>query len=279
MLKRIFGVLIVIVAVASLVFSLVVTYNLWRLRGPVAEAAASGLQLVDATLETTGEALVVVEDALLNAGDSVAAAQDTFQTLAQTIAASGPTLELVAGFLGQGLPDTLRSTAGTVATAAESARIVDTVLETLAAIPFINFSYVPQTPLSETLGSVAGSLSTLPDGLETLSASLSSTGGTLPDLAGSLTEFGASMGAVDDSLASAQQVVASYQDLIERTQAMVRSLESLIPVLVSVVPAVLTFFVFWLAVVQVAALVIGWRWARAHQPADELAAPFPQAAG
>ncbi len=266
--KRIAGVLLVIAAVASLVVGSVVAVGVWGLRKPASEAALSGLQLASATLQTTGEALVVVEGVLDNAGGSVAAAQDTFQTLSQTIAASGPTLDLVAGFLGGGLPDALRSTQRTVASAAESAKIVDVVLETLAAIPFANLSFVPQTPLSETLGNVAGSLGAVPDGLETLSASLSSTGGTLPELARSLEEFGASMSDVDDSLASAQQIVSSYQDLIDQSQAMISQLQRLIPVLTGLLPAAVTFIVVWLALVQVAAMITGWRWARGQRPFD-----------
>jgi ABC-type transporter Mla subunit MlaD len=279
MLKRIIGVLLVIVAVLSLVFSLVVTYGVWSLRKPVAEAALSGLQLADSTLTTTNDALAAVDDALGNAASSVAAAQDTFQSLSQTIYATSPTLEGLAGFLGEGLPETLRSTQNTVTAAAESARIVDTVLETLAAIPFINFSYAPQTPLSETLGNVAGSLRTLPDGLETLGADLAGAGGTLPELARSLDEFGASMGEVDQSLASAQQIVASYQGLIGDYQAMIVTVKRLIPVLVSAVPAALTFVIFWLAVVQIAALVVGWRWARGGQTNSSMAVTFPEAVG
>jgi hypothetical protein len=279
MLKRITGGFLVIVAVISLVFSLVVTYGVWRVRKPVAEAALAGLQLAGSTLTTTNDALVAVDDALLEAASSVAIAQDTFQSLSQTIYATGPLLEGMAGFLGEGLPTTLRSTQSTVAAAAESARIVDTVLETLAAIPFVNFSYAPQTPLSETLGNVAGTLRTLPDGLEALSADLAGTGGTLPELARSLDAFGASIGAVDESLASSQAIITSYQALIGDYQAMIATLERLVPVLASVVPAVLTFVIFWLAVVQIAALLVGWRLARSRQVVNSMAVSFPEAVG
>ncbi|MFZ2357932.1 MAG: hypothetical protein WA040_01180 [Anaerolineae bacterium] len=279
MLKRIFGVLLVIVAVLSLVFSLVVAYGVWSWRKPVAGAALAGLQLADSTLTTTNDALGAVDDALLNAASSVAAAQDTFRSLSETIYATGPTLQGLAGFLSEGLPETLRSTQSTVNAAAESAKIVDTVLDVLAGIPFVNFSYAPQTPLSETLGNVAGSLRTLPDGLEALGADLAGTGGTLPELASSLEEFGASIGQVDESLASAQQIIASYQGLIDDYQAMIATLERLVPLLTGVIPAVLTFVVFWLAVVQVAALLVGWRWARSRQSNDHMALTFPQAVG
>lgn len=279
MLKRIAGVALVIIAVLSLVFSLAATYGVWRVRKPVAEAALAGLQLASSTLTTTNEALIAVDDALLNAAGSVAAAQDAFQSLSQTITATGPLLDGLGGFLGEGLPATLRSTQSTVTAAAESARIVDTVLETLAAIPFIGFSYAPQTPLSETLGNVAGTLGALPDGLEALGADLAGAGGTLPELARSLAEFGASISEVDESLASAQAIIASYQALIDDYQAVIASLERLLPVLVSVIPVALTFIIFWLAVVQVAALLTGWRWARGRQMGSNTGVSFPETAG
>lgn len=279
MLKRIIGVLLVIAAVVSLVFSLIVTYGVWSVRTPAAEAALAGLRLADDTLTTTNDALAAVDAALLNAASSVAAAQDTFRSLSQTIYATGPTLQGLAGFLSEGLPETLRSTQSTVNAAAESAKIVDTVLDVLAAIPFVNFSYAPQTPLSETLGNVAGSLRTLPDGLEALGADLAGTGGTLPELASSLEEFGASIESVDESLASAQQIIASYRVLIDDYQAMIATLERLVPLLTGVIPAVLTFVVFWLAVVQVAALRAGWRWAQGRQTSNSMAVTFPAAVG
>lgn len=279
MLKRIAGVLLVIIAVLSLMVSLAVTFGVWRVRTPIAEAALAGLQLADSTLTTTNDALAAVDEALLQAASSVAAAQDSFQTLSQTIFATGPLLDGLAGFLGEGLPNTLRSTQSTVTAAAESARIVDTVLETLAAIPFVNFTYAPQTPLSETLENVADTLRTLPDDLEALGSDLAGTGGTLPGLARNLDEFGASIGAVDESLVNAQEIIASYQALIDDYQAMIATLERLIPVLVRVVPAALTFAIFWLAVVQVAALLVGWRWARGSKAGSSMAASFPEAVG
>lgn len=272
MAKRIAGGLLVVVAVISLIFSLAVTVGVWSLRRPVAEAALAGLQLTSSTLTTTNDALSAADAALLDAASSVAAAQDTLQSLSQTIYATGPALQELASFLGEGLPDTLRSTQNTISSAADSARVVDVVLETLSAIPFVNFDYAPQTPLSETLGNVAGTLRTLPDGLEALSADLAATSGTLPELARSMEQFGASIGAVDQSLASAQEIVASYQDLIVDYQALIRSVELLVPVLVSAVPAAVTFVAFWLALVQVAALVMGWQWARGSQRSPNPAA-------
>lgn len=278
MLKRIAGVALIVVAVLSLVAGLVLTYGVWSLRNPVAETALAGLQLADSTLATTNDALVAVDEALVNAGASVAAAQDTFASLSQTVSATGPVLGGLAGFLGQGLPDTLRSTQSTVAAAAESAQIVDTVLETLSAIPFLNINVAPQTPLSETLGDVAVTLDTLPAGLEALGADLANTGGALPTLARSLDEFGASIGEVDQSLSRAQEIIASYQSLIDRYQGLIRSLERLVPVLTSIVPALLTLVIFWLAVVQIATVVIGWRWARGDQAGNRTPATFPQPA-
>lgn len=269
MFKRIIGVLLVIIAIVSLLFSVVATFAVWNYRQPMAEAATAGLQLLDETLGTTVDAFVTVEEALATANSSVASAQDTFKSLSLTITSSNPTLDSLAGFLAEGLPNTLKSTGRTLDAAAQSAQVIDGVLETLSSIPLLNIAYDPQMPLSDTLAGIGESLNALPDALGDLGGNLSGTSATLPALAKNLDELGGSIGELTTSLTSAEQVVASYKGLIGRYQAAIRSLEAFIPTIVSIGPIIFTFFVFWLAVVQLAALLKGWEWLRGREPEPE----------
>lgn len=278
MLKRIVGAVLVIVAVASLAFSLVATVAVWNYRQPLAETATAGLHLLDETLGTTTDAFAAVEEALAAASGSVASAQDTFKTLSVTVGASGPTLDSLALFLGEGLPATLASTRDTLDAAAESAKVIDDVLAALSGLPLFNISYNPDTPLSESLAGIGASLETLPETMDELGGNLAVTSKTLPALAASMDELGSSMDQINASLASASQVVAAYKGLVQRYQAAIRSLEAFIPTLVLIAPIVFTFFAFWLAVVQAAALLKGWEWLRSREPEDN-PAPLPQPAG
>jgi hypothetical protein len=71
--------------------------------------------------------------------------------------------------------------------------------------------------------------------------------------------------------------VASYQDLINRYRALIQTLQTAMLRIVTVVPLVVTFFLFWLAMLQVLVLVKGWEWLRGSkaepEPATVVAAP------
>ncbi len=291
MFKRIIGVLLVIVAVISLAMSVVSTVAVWNFRKPLAANASAGLQLLDETLGATTGAFAAVEESLRAADGSISSAQDTFQTLAATVSTSGPTLGSLATFMSEGLPDALESTQGAMNAAAQSAQVIDDVLGTLSQIPLFGITYDPDQRLSDSLTGIGDSLETLPNSLGTLGSDLAVTSETLPALAVSLDQLGDSMDQIQASLASAGQVVAAYKGLIDRYQAAIRSLEAFIPTIVSIGPIVFTFFAFWLAVVQAAALLKGWQWLRgddedeaaqsAPRRSDERpeATPLPEAAG
>ncbi len=288
MFKRIIGALLLIIAAVSLVLSLVSTVAVWNFRKPMAETATAGLRLLDETLGTTTDAFAAVEGALQAASGSITSAQDTFKSLAVTVTSSGPTLGSLSTFLSEGLPQTLKSTQGAMEAAAQSAQIIDGVLESLSRVPFIDITYDPDNPLSDSLAGIGDSLKTLPDSLGGLGGNLATTSETLPALGASLDELGDSMDQIQASLASTAQVMATYKGLVGRYQAAIRSIEAFIPTLVSVGPVVFTFFAFWLAVVQFAALLKGWQWLRGDkedesskpspEPANSPAAPLPEPA-
>jgi len=275
MFKRIIGIVLVIVAVVSLALSLVSTVAVWRFRKPMAQAATAGLRLLDETLGTTTGAFAAVEGSLQAAGDSITAAQDTFETLSQTVATSGPTLGSLSTFLEEGLPSTLKSTQQTLEAAAQSAQVIDDVLATLSQIPLFGISYDPSQPLGDSLAGIGSSLEALPNSLGSLGSDLGATSETLPALADSLGQLGQSMEQIQVSLTSAEQIMVAYKDLVGRYQAAIRSLEAFIPAVVSIGPIVFTFFAFWLAVVQLAALLKGWAWLRGDEDEDE-ARPAPK---
>lgn len=281
MFKRIIGAVLVVVAVVSLLFSVVSTVAVWNFRKPMAQTASAGLRLLDETLGTTTGAFAAVEGSLQAAGDSIASAQDTFETLSDTVATSGPTLGALSTFLEDGLPSTLKSTQNTLEAAAQSAQVIDGVLATLSQIPLFGISYDPSQPLGASLTDIGSSLEALPESLGSLGSDLAATSETLPALADSLGQLGDSMEQIQTALADAEQVIVAYKGLVGRYQAAIRAIEAFIPTIVTIVPIVFTFFAFWLAVVQVGALLKGWDWLRgddeeeSEQTAPADASPSP----
>ena len=56
--------------------------------------------------------------------------------------------------------------------------------------------------------------------------------------------------------------MASYQDLIDRYRSIIQGLQTLMLRLVTIVPLTVTFFLFWLAMLQLLVLIKGWHWLR-----------------
>lgn len=261
-MKRILGLLLVILSAASLVLTVVSIFAVWNYRQQIAASTTAGLKLLDDTLSSTTAAFVTVDEALRTANASVVSAQDTFEALASTVSSSSPTLDSLSKFLTEGLPDTLRTTQETLDASAQSAEVIDSVLQGLASIPLLGISYDPTVSLSDSLEGIGKTLETLPDSLDGLGDNLSTTSATLPELAKSLDSMGNSIGDLTTNLQSAQQVMTAYKDLVGRYQASIRTLNNFIPTAASAGPVIFTFFAFWLAVVQAGALLKGWNWLR-----------------
>lgn len=281
-LKRILGVLLVVISALSLVLSLATTVGVWSLRKPLADGLSSSLKLVDDTLTSTGQALVVVDETLLTIGANVAAAQATFETLGKTINDSAPALDSTAQLLSGNLPATLASAQDALSASAESAKVVDGVLGLLSALPFSNIEYAPEVTLSDSLGSIGESLIGLPENLEQLGNRLGPTVDNLPVLGQTLSQLGGTIARLQANLDSTRQLMTSYQQLIGRYQGLIRSVQQFASTLVLVVPIVISFFAFWLAIVQFLALLKGWEWARGQEaepaPVVLAATPAPIAA-
>ena len=113
------------------------------------------------------------------------------------------------------------------------------------------------------------SLKGLPDTLGQLGKQLAGPANTLPALARSLDTLGSSISQLQTTLTDFQGVVGSYQDLINRYRSMIQSLQKVMVRLVTVLPAVVTFFLFWLAMLQLLVLVKAWEWLRGPKSQPE----------
>ena len=259
-LKRVIGLVLLVIAAISLVLSLAAIVGAWSLRRPLADRLSAGLTLLDDTLASTDKALAVVDESLQAASASIGAAQSTFQSLSKTIDGSAPAVAATADLLSKQLPGTLRSAQEALAASAESAKVVDGALQLLSGLPLVRIEYNPDVPLSDALNGISTSLQGMPDGLAQLGRQLTPTVQNLPILARSLGELGTAMAQVQANLASARQIMTSYQGLILRYQESICTVQDFVPTLILAVPIAVTFFAFWLAVVQFFALLKGWEW-------------------
>ncbi|MEZ4768122.1 MAG: hypothetical protein R2844_06805 [Caldilineales bacterium] len=274
-LKRIGGGALIIVSIASLLFSLAALAGVWIVRKPIADTMTTGLVLASDTLEVTARTLGVVDEGLATAGDLVASTQQTVASLATTLDSTTPALQTVGDLVGTGVPAALTAANATIRTAQKSAETVDGVLTILTQLPLLNIAYSPEVPLSQALSDISTSLESLPAGLEQLGEQVTESVNNLPTLAGATRDLAAAVGDVNTTLEDSRLAVQDYQQLVLRYKKVVDFVQDATPVITLVFPLLLSLLIFWIMVVQVSTARKGWEWLRGEPAPGAMAVAAP----
>lgn len=266
-MKRLIGLVLIVIAAISLLISGWGLYQIWMLRQPVANAAVAGVDLFAETLNTTSDALKVTSESLQSASDTVTAVERTSLSVAQAMSTTRTTIGSFTSLTGKELPTSIDAARTALNSAQSSAVVVDNVLVTLSRIPLINIQYNPAVPLSVSLGDISKSLDNLPPTFSTIERNLNATGDGLDQVVTSLNELPKTTRQVQRNIADAQQVVTRYQSQVDALQKMVQPIKPSLPTALTAIALGLTFLVFWLGVLQLQMLLKGLEMLRGGQNA------------
>jgi len=266
-LKRVFGLLLIIVSILSLIISAGGVIALWGARPAITTALKDTVTLVSETLATTQKALAVADAALQNAADTITVLSGSIDSLANSIGDTQAALSSVTTLVKQDLPKTIEAARTALASAQDTARVVDNFLGGLSRIQFLNINYNPAVPLDSSIGQISDSLGALPSQLASLGDDLSAINTNLPAVIKTIHGLGTTLSDVDATLAEARTVMKEYAAQLTRTQVAVQPIGEGFPAYVTLFIAALTFIMLWIIAVQIMVLVVGWRWFRQNQSA------------
>lgn len=260
LIRRFFGLLLIIATAIGLIFSLVGIYFVWNSQAAVATSLQTTVDLLGDTLGTTSQGLAVTKDSLKNSVATIANMQTTLETTAKTIESTNPLIDEIANLMNEDLPNTIEATRNGLLTAQESAQVIDQVLVTISAIPLLGSSvgYKPDVPLAEALGNVANSLEDLPASFDGLQESLRTSQSNMQTFTADLSVVATSVGQIEDSVAQYEQVVEGYQSSLGQVQANLDALSANIPNLVRTGSIALIIFLVWMALAQIGLFTQGW---------------------
>ncbi len=261
-LKRILGLVLVIISLVSLVDSAGGVLALWGARPAITTALQDTAQLVSETLTTTQKALAVADTALQNAADTIKVLSGSIDSLANSIGNTQDTLNSVTTLVKQDLPKTIEAARTALASAQDTARVVDNFLSGISRIQFLNINYNPKVPLDSSIGQISDSLGGLPAQLATLGGSLDAIATNFPAVSTTIHGLGTTLTNVDSTLTDARAVIKDYAAQLARTQTAVEPIGAGIPAYVALFIAGLTFIMLWIIAVQIIVLAVGWRWFR-----------------
>lgn len=211
-LRRIAGLLLLIVAALALVLDWVLAIEVWRLREPAQTSLKTELGLIIELINTTDQALTLLEDTLAQTQEDITLLKDALLSLAQTSHEADPVLASLVELTGTSLPDTITSIQSSLATAQESADVMENVLKLVSRIPFFpGDTYYPEIPLSQSLADISSRLDSIPPSLENLQASLADTQENMGDLEEQLTQIALSTEQLGESIQLSLELITEYQ--------------------------------------------------------------------
>ena len=129
MIRRIVGLLLVIAAVAGIIFSLIGLIEIWHYRPVVTKIALDNLALGDQALSTTQDVLTIVGQVVQTTTSDVASLQATAKELALAIHNTDPMLDSLISLTSKDLPAAVSATQTSLASAQSSALLIDNALE------------------------------------------------------------------------------------------------------------------------------------------------------
>jgi len=251
-IRKIIGLLLVIAAIGGMIFSIAGLVLAWRVESQVTAGIGGFIDVLGQTLETTSQGLAVTQQALKGSVDTVHSLQGTVVTIAKTVKSSTPMVDEITKVMTEDLPNTIDSTESSLRTAQDSAKVIDTVLSSLSAIPLIGsgIGYNPQVSLDQALGSVADSLTGLPGSFANMADSLKTSSSNLETFDADLSMMAESIGTIEKSVAQYEGVVGDYQKSISGLNSSLASFKNSLPNIMRMVMWGLTVFLVWMAIIQ-----------------------------
>ena len=259
-LKRILGLVLVIMAIVSLIISVGGVAGLWAMKQNAVVAVSDTAALLTETLATTDRALTAALDVLDGAQGSIATLLGITQSIASALRDGQPTLNSVNRLMSNDLPKTLDSVETAVTSASQAAKAADDFLREISRIPLLNLNYQPAVPLSQSIADIGQSLGDFPAKLEEIGGGLQQLNDNLAVVATQIDGLGATIRQIDTSLNDMPGVLRDYQRQLAQVLPTLQSIQAGADQIMTFFIAVLTFILLWIIAVQLIVLAVGWRW-------------------
>ncbi len=256
--KRILGVAMVIIAILSLVLSVLALVQVWTLRQPVTNALVSTVDLFSAMLDTTSDGLMTIQQSLYTTTANITYLEQTTETISRSLRETGPMVDSMAGLTGRELPTTITATQRSLNSAQSAALLIDDVLGALTNLPIAPVApYRPAVPLHVALGEVSTSLDALPPSLATIDKSLRATSVNLSTIEQQTQEITDNIQVIQENMADIQEAIERYQEITAKLQAQIAVVRAGLPIWMTSLAWVLSFAIVWVAIAQLGLLVHG----------------------
>ena len=250
-LKRIFGIILIIGAVGGILLSLTGLVEIWRFRPVVTKTVVENLALVDSTLNTTQAALTMVGQVVQTTTVDVTALQTTSAALAQAIQDTDPSFDSMIGLTSKDLPAAVNATQTSLTSAQSSALLIDNALSALTNIPFLPVAaYTPVVPLHTALAQIKASLNSLEPALTAINTSLVNDKTNMGIVEAGLAQIADTTQGMGSTLTNAHTVIDQYLATTTQLKTNVETAHRNASAWITAITVILSLVLGWLVIAQ-----------------------------
>jgi hypothetical protein len=250
--KRILAAITFALAAVVLVLSLAGGVGVWLVKGPLTDRATALFGRIDATLGLAARGLDGARASLSRAAERLASAQREQQKLAGEPRKTSPSRQLLARQVQQRVAPQLGDAQLKVQGFAESAVVVNSVLEDLANLPSLS---IP--------GLDASRLNDINSRLSEVTSSAWELSRRLGDSEGDADAERAQFSRIEQTLQALQGLLADYEPRVAVVRQRAEELRTRTLTWIGPATVVASLVCFWVALSQVSLLSRAWSWWRA----------------
>ena len=241
--------LTLLLSVAGLLLSLAAGVGVWLVKGPVTAKATWAFERIDAALGVADQSLEQVKTSLARAAQRLDGVREEQRQLAQGARTSNPLRRRLVRTVQQNIVPEVGNAHEKLHTVAESAVVVNALLEDLGNLPFSSVAGLDLGRLTD----INGRLATVGPAAWELSRLLGEPDATSDDTVTQLSR-------VDQALKTMRGLIAEYEPQLAQVRQRTEALKSRTLPWITPAAVLVSLACFWVALSQISLLSHAWSW-------------------
>ena len=268
-MKRIIGIIIILVAIVGVLIGIAGTYIGFSFVDSIGAGIASSLNLTQDSLDTVIETLELTKTTISQSNDALATVETTAGSAATTISDTRPLLEQIGTVASNDVPNSIEAFQGTVPNLAEVAGAIDQTLRALSAFKvdqdqgFTTFTfdlgidYDPEVPFDESMTALGDSLNGLPENLRTLDTYIAVTSDNLATISQNVNQIAEDLAVINGSIAEVIPLLDDYIDIVQQIKDGMANVQTAVDAQLGNVKLGILVVFIWFGLTQLAPLYLG----------------------
>lgn len=269
MIRRLVGLIIIMIGLSGIVLSVVGMTTAPRLINTIGDSLETNLVMVSESLDTVQETLLLAQSTVTEMTGSLNTVEESAVHLGQTLDQTRPLLDQVATIASDKVPQSLDSIQATLPDLVQVAAAIDDTLTVLNSfrvdqqilgIPIkfdLGIDYTPEVPFDQSVSQIGHSFETLPNQLRDLDEYVVVANDNLAQISDDVLAISQDLAGVNGRIAELDPLLEDYLRIVVELNDSTRQTRQIILTELTTLKRIINIALAWVALSQLAPLYLG----------------------